>query len=365
MSAAVDGITLAQLGWSTDRALAFAPLTAEGLLPGRVISSGAGTHALTRDGLTEVIVQRRFARAAFDRTAVPAIGDWLALEPISEQPRRAATREILPRTGTFLRHRPFDGTVQVLAANIDIAFLVSGLDHDLNLRRIERYLVLTLAGRIRPVVVLNKADVAVDLARAVAAVHAVAPGTRVVATSALAGAGLDELRDLLGPGVTGCLLGSSGVGKSTITNVLLGEERQVVRALRAEDSRGRHTTTSRELFMLPGGGLLVDTPGLRTVGVLGDGDALSTAFDDVETLAYDCRFTDCRHDGEPGCAVRAAIDAGRLPRERLASHQKLSAERRQAELRLDVRARREEDRRWGRTYKQAKDELRRRKGEVR
>ena len=311
-------------------------------------------------GPTAVVVQRRFSREAVSSVDLPSVGDWLALEPVSDSPRQAALREVLPRGGTFVRQRLSDGQPQVLAANVDSAFLVSGLDHDLNLRRIERYLVLALDGGVTPVVVLNKVDIALDLARAVAEVHAIAAGTRVVVTSAVDGTGLEELRDFLEPGSTACLLGSSGVGKSTITNALLGDERQLTRTLREDDSKGRHTTTHRELFAVPGGGLLIDTPGLRTVGVLGESDAVQATFDEVESLARSCRFSDCRHETEPGCAVRAALQTGTLSADRLASHHKLEAERHSAELRADERARRAADRKLGRFFKQHKKDLRRR-----
>ncbi len=350
------------LGWTADRARSFAPHAAVGLLPGRVISTGGTTLAVIEPGPTEVIVQRRFAREAGDRTSLPAVGDWLALEPLSEHPPQTALRAVLPRGGTFMRQRPSDGRPQVLAANVDVAFLVSGLDHDLNLRRIERYLVLALDGGVTPVVVLNKVDIARDLQRAVSDVHSVAAGTRVVVTSAIDRTGLEELREYLSPGLTACLLGSSGVGKSTITNALLDEDRQVTRELREDDSRGRHTTTRRELFVLPGGGLVIDTPGLRTVGILGESGSVQATFEEVETLARACRFSDCRHETEPGCAVRAAMKAGTLSPERLSSHQKLEAERYSAELRADARARREADRKLGKFFKQHKRELKQRKG---
>jgi ribosome biogenesis GTPase len=348
-----------ELGWSADRAMGFAQHATAGLLPGRLVSSVGTGLAITEAGPTEVVVQRRFAREAASSVDLPAVGDWLALEPVSESPRQAALREVLPRNGTFVRQRLSDGQPQVLAANVDTAFLVSGLDNDLNLRRIERYLVLALDGGVTPVVVLNKVDIALDLARAVAEVHAVAAGTRVVVTSAIDGTGLDELRDFLDPGSTACLLGSSGVGKSTLTNALLGEERQATKALREDDSKGRHTTTHRELFAVPGGGLLIDTPGLRTVGVLGESDAVQATFDEVESLARQCRFSDCHHEGEPGCAVGAAIADGSLSPARLASHHKLEAERHYAEIRTDQRARREADRKLGRFFKQHKKNLKR------
>jgi ribosome biogenesis GTPase len=353
-----------QLGWSADHAAAFTPHAAAGLVPGRVVSSGGGTHAMTRDGPAEVIIQRRFAREAEARTDMPAVGDWLALEAISGSPRQGALRAVLPRSSSFVRNRLSDGKPQVLAANVDVAFLVSGLDHDLNLRRIERYLVLALDGGVTPVVVLNKVDIAVDLVRAVSDVHSVAAGTRVIVASALSGRGIDEIRGFVEPGTTACLLGSSGVGKSTLTNTLLGEDRQAVKALREDDSRGRHTTSHRELFAMPEGGLLIDTPGLRTVGVLEGAGALEASFGEIEMLARACRFSDCQHESEPGCAVRAALDAGTLSGERLASHQKLEAERRAVELRSDERARRDADRQLGRFYKRtAKQAKRLKRGE--
>ena len=342
------------LGWTADRAVAFAPHTAAGFLPGRLISSSAGGTAMTEAGPTGVILQRRFSREVASRVDLPTVGDWLALEPISDHPRQAALREILPRAGTFVRNRLSDGQPQMLAANVDVAFLVSGLDHDLNLRRVERYVVLALDGGVTPVVVLNKVDIALDLSHAVTEVHSVAAGIRVVVSSAVDGTGIAELRGYLEPGLTACLLGSSGVGKSAITNALLGESRQAVKALREDDSKGRHTTTHRELFVVPGGGLLIDTPGLRTVGVLGETDSIQATFDEVQSLARECRFSDCHHESEPGCAVHRAIEAGTLSVDRLASHHKLEAERRSVELRADERARREADRQLGRFYKSAK-----------
>lgn len=350
MSATTDTPSLVALGWTTERARTFRAHAAAGLIPGRVVSSASGS-AMTESGSTEVIIQRRFARGVDSPVDLPAVGDWLALEPIGHDPAQVALREVLPRTGTFVRNRLSDGQPQVLAANVDTAFLVSGLDLDLNLRRIERYLVLALDGGVTPVVVLNKVDIAVDLGRAVAEVHRVAAGTRVVVSSAMTGAGLDEIRSFLAPGTTACLLGSSGVGKSSLTNALLGDDRQLVRALRQDDSKGRHTTTHRELFSVPNGGLLIDTPGLRTVGVLEDSAALEASFSEIETLARSCRFGDCGHDAEPGCAVQAALEAGTLATERFESHQKLEAERRSVELRADERARRSSDRQRGRFYR--------------
>jgi ribosome biogenesis GTPase / thiamine phosphate phosphatase len=345
------GSSLRDLGWSPEHAAAFRPHALAGLVPGRVISSGGSTMAMTAVGPSEVVVQRRWQRQTASAQELPTVGDWLALEPLPSAPGSSALRAVLPRRGMFVRFRPFDGQAQVLAANIDLAFLVSGLDHDLNVRRLERYLMLAIDGGVTPIVLLNKVDIALDVDGAVTEVHSVAPGTRVIVCSAITGAGLDEVRALVTPGSTACLLGSSGVGKSTITNALLGEQRQAVKTTREDDGKGRHTTSHRELFVLAGGGLLIDTPGLRTVGVLGERDSLAASFSDVASLARACRFSDCAHTHEPGCAVRAAVDAGDLPADRLASHHKLEAELRSVALRADEQARRAQERRQGRLYR--------------
>jgi ribosome biogenesis GTPase len=365
MGASEGQMQLADLGWTQDRAAAFRPHALAGLIPGRVVSSGGATIAVTGRGSVEVILQRRFRRDIADGIELPAVGDWLALGPVSQEPPLAALRTILPRTGTFTRNQLSVDHAQLLAANVDVAFLVTGLDHDLNLRRLERYLVLAFGGGVTPVVVLNKSDIALDLEAAVGDVHRIAAGTRVVVASAVVGTGIEELRSLLPPGTTGCLLGSSGVGKSSITNALLGEDRQVVRELREDDSKGRHTTTRRELFSVPGAGLLIDTPGLRTVGVLADEAGLAASFADVDGLARRCRFNDCRHAGEPGCMVQVAIEQGDLDADRLASHRKLEAERRYLERREDVRARRAAERRFGRLVRDAATAAKYRHGEDR
>jgi len=254
---------------------------------------------------------------------------------------------------------------QIMASNIDIALLVAGLDNDFNLRRIERYLAVAWSSEVTPVVVLNKSDLADDVDGRLVAVDAIAPSVATVAVSARTGAGLDALRAHLRPGMTAAILGSSGVGKSTLVNALLGEDRQATAAVREGDSRGRHTTTHRELFELPGGALLVDTPGIRSLEVLGADEGVDAAFDDITDIAATCRFSDCRHEGEPGCAIRAAVADGRLTEDRLASHRKLERELARIAREGDPRARAEHRRTWKLIHKSVDEHMQRKYGEDR
>jgi ribosome biogenesis GTPase len=307
------------------------------------------------------IVSGRFRFEALAPSDYPAVGDWVTLAPdgATSPDDPAVITAVLPRRSAFVRSaadasRRSAGSLvdeQVLAANVDVAFLVAGLDNDFNPRRLERYLAVAWSSGVRPVVVLNKADIADDLDRHLLEVEAIAPAVPIVVLSALTGDGLAALSPYLLPGVTAVVLGSSGVGKSTLLNALLGEQRQATAAVRADDSRGRHTTTHRELFELPGGAMLIDTPGIRALEIAGAVDGVATAFDDIAELAATCRFSDCRHQGEPGCAVAAALDDGRLSHDRLASHRKLERELAHAERKGDARAEAEERRRWKSIHK--------------
>lgn len=263
---------------------------------------------------------------AAGRAGLPAVGDWVLIEARPAE-GSAAIHEVLPRKTKFSRKAAGQETAeQIVAANIDTVFLVTSLNTDFNLRRIERYLTTIWDSGARPVVLLSKADFCVDVAPAGAAVEAIALGVPINALSAATGEGLDRLAEYLKPGQTVALIGMSGVGKSTLINRLLGHETQKVLEIREDDARGRHATTSRRLFILPGRGMLIDTPGMRELQLWDANGGLAQAFGDIETLAGECRFGDCRHESEPGCAVQASINAGQLRPERFESFLKLRRE---------------------------------------
>ena len=365
-------------GWDTEWDAAFAPFAAGGRRAARVVAVHKET-AITRAAQGEdraAIVTGRFRHEALAASDYPAVGDWVALEPDqsdtgSDGP--AVIAAILPRRSAFRRQtadasRRGPGTLageQVIAANVDVAFIVAGLDNDFNLRRLERYLAVSRSSDVAPVIVLNKVDIARDLEGRLVAVEAIAPGIPIVILSALTGDHLADMGPHLRAGATAVVLGSSGVGKSTLVNALLGELRQATGAVRDHDSRGRHTTTHRELFALPGGALLIDTPGIRSLEVVGADIGVETAFDDIDALALACRFSDCGHDREPDCAVQAAIAGGSLSRDRLDSQRKLERELAHSERKVDPRAQAEERKRWKAIHKAVDKQMDRKYGSER
>lgn len=300
-------------------------------------------------------------RIKLEDAGFPGVGDWVVLrEPLAID-RTATIDQVLTRRTVFTRGAAGrEGRVQAIAANVDMVFVICGLDEDFNVHRIERYLARVGASGAEPSVILNKCDVCTDAVSRREQVERACPRVPLYLTSALYGEGLDPLRACIGPGVTVALVGSSGAGKSTIVNALLGEDRMTTGAICTRNGLGRHTTTHRQLTLLPGGGLLLDTPGMRELALV-DGQGLDSAFEDVATLSTRCRYRDCRHQGEPGCAVRQAVETGDLTEDRLSHYQQLEAEADAYEQRHNARARRQTARLWGQLQKEAA-QLRRWKG---
>jgi len=281
----------------------------------------------------------------------PAAGDFVWVQ-IFDDGDWALIDGVLPRKGVLKRKTAgVDVDVQIIAANVDVAFIVQACDRDFNPARLDRYLITVRDGDISPVLVLSKADLATpeDRARMRAALATRVLDLEPVFVSATTGEGLEDIESLLAPGQTVCLLGSSGVGKTTLLNALLGEERFTTKAVREDDHRGRHTTTRRHLAMLPGGALLIDTPGMRELGLLASGDGFEQSFQDIENLASQCHFKDCQHESETGCAVLAAIEQGALDPDRLQSWKKLGREAARNEMSLAEK--RWRDKAQGKLYK--------------
>ncbi|MBO9540629.1 ribosome small subunit-dependent GTPase A [bacterium] len=309
---------------------------------GRVASQARDAYSLlTENGEVEARLSGKLRFDAEAKEALhPAVGDWVRLSWHNDG-TSALIHEVLPRTSKFSRNAAGKGVhEQIVATNVDVVFLVNALNLDFNLRRIERYLALAWESGATPVVLLTKADLCDDVEARCEAVRAIAPGVPVHALSASAGTGLEALDTYLRPGKTVALLGSSGAGKSTLFNRLLGSDRQQVQAVRDGDDRGRHTTTRRELVLLPSGALALDTPGMRELQLWEGGDGIQETFAEIAAFAARCRFRDCRHDAEPGCAVRTALEAGVLDAERLASFRKLEREAAYQLAKVDANAER-------------------------
>ena len=329
---------LIDYGWTERLAEAFAGLAAPPRVPARVTLEYTHIYrVVTTDGETLARVAGRLRHQAQARADFPAVGDWVVLEPVADGDARIHT--VLPRFSRFSRRAAGDVTEeQVVAANIDLVFLIGGLDNDFNPRRIERYLVVARESGATPVVILNKADLVADPTSYVDAIREHAADVDVHAVSTHQPESLEILRQYLGRGRTAALLGSSGVGKSTIVNRLVGFDLLQTRDVRITDSRGRHTSTARQMVLLETGGVLIDTPGMRELQLWDSGESLGDVFADVAEFAGGCRFRDCTHRREPGCAVRAAADAGELPVDRLESYLKLASEREHQARQQDERA---------------------------
>jgi ribosome biogenesis GTPase len=336
---------LEDLGWNATLADAHAEHDLSGRVPARVVAEDRGSYrVLGPAGEQRAAVTGRFRFETNDPADYPAVGDWVAVE--AGLTGDTIIHAVLPRRSALIRQAAGRRTeAQVVGANLDVVFVVASLNGDLNLRRLERYVAVAWESGAEPVVLLSKADLTDDVEAILAGVSAIAAGASVLIVSSFDGRGVDAVRARIGPGRTAAFVGSSGVGKSTLLNKLAGEERARVSEIREGDARGRHTTIRRQIHLLPEGGLVLDTPGMRELA-LWDGDGLEQSFAEIDGLAAACRFGDCAHDAEPGCAVGAAIAAGTLAVERLESWRKLQREARHHERQVNVLARNEERRKW-------------------
>lgn len=367
-------MNIEQLGWNEFFDRHFERFRIEGFTPARITTEHRQFYLVyCEHGELTASVSGRMLHQAQSRAELPTVGDWVAVSFRPDE-RKATIHALLTRKSSFSRKavqaggpKYGDGRTeeQVLAANMDVVFLVSGLDGDFNPRRIERYLTAAWDSGANPIIVLNKADVCPDLAGYVQEVETLNPGVPVHPTSAVNSNGLETLRQYVPWGSTAAFLGSSGVGKSTIINKLIGEERLDTGGVRLDDSRGRHTTTRRELILLPEGGLLIDTPGMREIQMWGDESGIAATFSDIQQLVMQCRFSDCKHETEPGCMVRTALDEGSLDSKRYESYLKLQKEQLHLARKQDKAQVRREEREWDKKIRQHHQDLKelRRKGQ--
>jgi ribosome biogenesis GTPase len=338
-------LTLDQMGWSAAFDADHAPHTAIGREPARIMAEDRGSYVIwTADGERRAAITGRFRHEANgDPSVYPAVGDWVTIDG---GPVDAAIHAVLPRRTAIIRQAPGNRTAaQVVGANVDVVFIVISLNLDLNMRRLERYLAVAWESGAEPVVLLSKADLVDDPTALLAEVERIAIGATILTVSVIDGRGIADVRARIGAGRTVAFVGSSGVGKSTLLNVLAGEERATVREIREDDARGRHTTTRRQLHILPDGGLILDTPGMRELA-LWDPDGVEQSFPDIDELVATCRYGNCQHNGEPGCAIAAGLTSGTLEPTRYEAWRKLEREARHQLRRVDALARAEERRKW-------------------
>ncbi len=354
-----DTRSLVALGYSP-RWQTLLDQSGQGLTPARVIRTDRGSALVAApDGIVRARLSAPLLKAARGTAGLPVVGDWLALLA-GDDPDAPLVEAVLERASVITRGDPGKTSeIQVLAANIDTVFVVDPIADPPNLRRIERELALAWDSGAAPVVVLTKADLSADTEAARRAVASVALGVDVLVINALAGESAALLLAYLTGHRTAVLVGPSGAGKSTLINALLGEQRQATREVRVGDGRGRHTTVARELIQMPRGGVLIDTPGLRSLGLTGSEEGIASVFPDIEEAARSCRFRDCTHSDEPGCAVRAAVEAGTLAPERLASYHKLLREAHAVTAKTEARVRADDARASQRSSKAARDRDRR------
>nr|WP_172373883.1 ribosome small subunit-dependent GTPase A [Sporosarcina jiandibaonis] len=340
-------ITLKEYGWNNAHEINWEEINNEKCVPGRVTLEHKKMYrVITTQGEWLSVCSGSMQYEATERRDFPAVGDWVAVEKMPGE-ERGIIHTILPRTSLFSR-KVAGMTIaeQIIAVNIDIVFLVMSMNNDFNARRLERYLVAAYDSGATPVIVLTKKDVCDNPSFYIEEAQSIALGAEIFAVSNVTGEGIDELTALLENNKTAALLGSSGVGKSSLTNAILGSEMMAVQGIREDDDKGRHTTTHRELVKIPTGGILIDTPGMREFQLWDNNESLDSGFKDINDLSNQCKFNDCQHNNEPGCAVQDALSTGELAEDRYSSYLKLQKELAFLERKMDRAAQVEERNKW-------------------
>lgn len=350
---------LAKLGWNEFFANGLTQFAEKTLEPARIaLVFRGGFEVWGKSGQYLAQVSGRFRHNLRSKSENPVTGDFVLIEPVPRE-SKALIHAVLPRRTTLSRTVPGRTTEeQVLAANVDYVFIAASLAGTLRTRTLERYLILARESRANPIILLTKTDLSENVPEGLAAAHSVAGDAPVIPVSSLSEIGLLEVKQLIPPGTTAVILGASGVGKSTLINALCDEEVLPTTAVREDDQKGRHTTTEREMILIPGGGLVIDSPGLREIQIWEGEEGLADAFPEITNLSVNCRFTDCKHETEPGCAVREALRSGQLPEDRFRGYQKLRREMVHFEARYDFRARTEERRKSKQLTKELRNRIR-------